>query len=141
MQPYIEFASRHWELCLAFILILTLLIGLELRVKLSGLAQLSPNDAILLTNRDQAIILDIRDNAQFAKGHILGAVNIPGHELEQKIDQLEKAKDKTIIIVHSAGQPPGKTGVILQNNGFLNVKNLTGGINAWLNANLPLVKE
>ncbi len=141
MQPYLNFALQHWELCLAFVVILGLLLGLELRVKLSGLAQLSPNDAVLLINREEAVILDIRDTAQFAKGHILGAINLPAAELEQKIRQLDKYSDKTIIIVHSTSQPPGKTGVTLQNNGFLNVKNLRGGISAWVNANLPLVKD
>lgn len=141
MQPYLEFALRHWELCLAFIVVLVLLLGLELRVKLSGLAQLTPNEAILLINRDEAIVVDIRDSAQFAKGHILGAINIPSSELATKTNQLEKYRDKTIILVHSTTQPPGKAGVTLQENGFLNVKNLTGGINAWLDANLPLVKN
>ena len=140
MQPYIEFAIKHWELCLAFVVVLGLFSGLELRAKLSGLAQLTPNAAVALTNRDEAIILDIRDHEQFAKGHILGSINIPAHDLEQKLNQLDKYRDKTIIIVHSPGQAPGKTGVVLQSNGFLNVKNLTGGINAWVDANLPLVK-
>ncbi len=141
MQPYLAFALEHWELSLAFIIVLLLLLGLELRGKLSGLGQLHPHDTVLLMNRDEAIILDIRDHAQFAKGHILNAVNIPAAELEQKIKQLEKHKDKTIIIVHSTNQPPGKPGVILRNHGFVNVKNLTGGMGAWVNANLPLVKD
>jgi len=141
MQQYLDFALHHWELCLAFILILGLLIGLELRLRLSGLAQVTPQEATLLINREDAVILDIRDQASFEKGHILNAVNIPAHDIEQRIKQLDKYRDKPIIIVHNTSQPPGKTGVILQNNGFLIVKNLTGGINAWQNANLPLVKK
>lgn len=141
MQPYLSFALAHWELCLAFVIVLILLISLELRNKLSGLPQIAPSEAVLLINRDQAIVVDIRDNAQFSKGHVLGAINIPANDLEQKIKQLGAHKNKTIILINSPGQPLGKIGAVLQNNGFSSIRNLSGGINAWLDANLPLVKS
>lgn len=141
MQTYLLFIQSHWELCLAFVVILTLLLALELRAKLSGLAQVSPQQATLQMNHKDAVILDIRDATHFANGHILGAINIPANILESKLSQLEKYKSNPIIIVHSPGQTPHKTGVILTNNGFSDVSNLTGGIAAWQQAALPLVKD
>ncbi len=141
MQTYLDFITQHWELCLAFVVILALLLALELRAKLSGLAQVSPQQATLLMNHEDAVILDIRDNKQFSAGHIIGAINIPAAELEQNLQQLEKHKAKPIIIVHSPSQPPHKTGVLLQTNSFANVSNLSGGISAWQSAGLPLVKD
>jgi rhodanese-related sulfurtransferase len=141
MQQYITFIQNHWELCLAFVVILVLYLALELRAKLSGLAQVSPQQATLLMNHEDAVILDIRDAGQFSAGHILGAINIPAAEIEKNIEQLTKYQSKPIIIVHSPTQPPHKTGVILQENGFVNVSNLSGGIAAWQTAGLPLVKS
>lgn len=140
MQQYVTFILGHWELCLAFIAILVFWLGLELRAKLSGLAQVSPQEATFQINHQDAVILDIRDANHFTDGHILGAINIPAHEVEHRVPELEKYKEKPIILVHSPSQPPHKAGTVLESYGF-KISNLSGGINAWQNAGLPLVKS
>lgn len=141
MQQIIDFSFHHWELILAFFVILFLLIGLELKNRITGFPQLSPQDAIFLINRNDAVIVDIREQTSFTNGHISGSLNIPLSELNEKQKQLEKYKDRPIIIVYATGQAFTKALQQLQNNGFLKLNSLDSGISSWQNAGLPLTKE
>lgn len=141
MQQFIDFSLRHWELWLAFFIVLGILIAIELYSKLSGVRQLSHHETTLLINRQDAVVLDIRDANNYAKGHIVGAISIPYEELSAKLDKLAKYKDKPIIIVYSVGQPLPKVGSLLKQNGYTKVNAIKGGIATWQNAGLPLVKS
>lgn len=141
MQQFIEFSLHHWELWLAFLIVLILLIFFELHGRLTGLPQLSHHHATLLINRQDAIILDIRDANSFAQGHIAGAINIPYDELSVKINKLANHKERPILIIPNTAQPQTKqAGVLLKKNGYHKIHTLRGGIATWQNAGLPLVK-
>jgi rhodanese-related sulfurtransferase len=140
MQQFLDFSVRHWELWLAFFAILILLILFELRNRLTGLRGISPQATTLLINRDQGVVLDVRSNDAFVRGHIVGAINIALEDLANQLTRLQKYKDKTIVIVPNGTQAPGKIGALLQNNGFAQVQYLIGGIATWQNAGLPLIK-
>lgn len=139
MQQFLTFSLHHWELWLAFFVLLVLLILLELRNKFSGLQSVSPREATFLINREDAVVVDLRDNNAFATGHILDAINIPAPELPNKLPQLENQKAKPLILVGSNGPALNKLGTLLLSNGF-KVNHLNGGIAAWQSAGLPLVK-
>lgn len=141
MQQFIEFSSKHWELWLAFLAVLVVWMTLEIRNKMVGLHLHSPQETIQLINRHEAVVLDVRDNAQFSRGHVTGAINIPLAELDAKLSQLKKYKENPIIIVCPLGESPTKIGALLQNNGFLKISCLKGGLPAWQSAGLPLVKD
>lgn len=140
MQQLIEFGLHHWELLLAFIVVLALLIGLELRNRFTGFPQLSAHEVTRLINREDAQVVDIRDDASFARGHIIGSINIPMAEVETKLAKTKKDKAKPLIIVFSVGQTPAKIATLLQNQGFEDISILKGGIASWQSAGLPLVK-
>lgn len=141
MQQFTAFFIKHWELWLAFFVILGLLLLLELRNKISGLPQLDAQAAVLLMNHEEAVVIDVRDNVHFIKGHILGAINIPLAELEAKKQQLQKYSSKPAIIVCAVGQVPQKAARVLTELGFTRLQVLKGGMNAWQNAGLPVVKK
>lgn len=141
MQQYIEFGTRHWELLLSFLVILILLIALELRNRFTGFPQLSAQEATRLINREDAQVLDIRDEASYSKGHIIGGINIPSANLEDKLSKLKVNKAKPIILVFSMGQTPAKIATLLQKQGFEDISILKGGIASWQSAGLPLVKD
>lgn len=141
MQQLIEFSLRHWELCLAFLAILGFLLAFEVHIKMSGAAPLSPQQAIFLMNREQAIMLDIRDVDSFTKEHIAASVNIPFSELPQKINQLNANLERPIIINYSQGQPYHRIPRMLKNAGFSKIYHLKGGIMHWRNAGFPLIKK
>lgn len=141
MHQLFTFVAHHWELCLGFIIVLLLLILFEAHTRLTGMPQISPQQATLLINRQDAIVLDLRDNNSFIKGHVINAINIPATEIEPKSKQLEKYKETAIIIVLTVGQTSSKIYKQLQSKGFNKLYNLKGGIPAWQNAGLPVMKK
>lgn len=126
-----------------------LLIGLALgsglmllwpMLKRGGVAETSPNEAVLLINRANAVVLDVRDEAEFAGGHIADARNIPLSQLEARVGEIRKLKDRAIIVNCQTGLRSAKAGDILRKHEFSKVHNLQGGLNAWVQAKLPVVK-
>jgi rhodanese-related sulfurtransferase len=97
--------------------------------------------ATQLMNRDDAVVVDLRSVADYAKGHILGARNIPLAELERRAGELEKFKAKPVIVHCDHGNRSGVGVGLLRKNGFANVSNLTGGYAAWQQAGLPVEKK
>lgn len=104
-----------------------------------GGAVVSHHQATRLINRGEAVILDVRDAAEFKAGHIVDALNIPYAGLKDKVDLLGKHKSKQIIVVDKMGQHAGAAGKILRDQGF-NVVRMQGGISEWTQQNLPLIK-
>ena len=94
-----------------------------------------------LVNKEDAIVLDVRDRTEFMEGHIVDAVNIPYASLESRVDELAKHKEKPVVIACKMGQHSGAAGTLLQKNGFTNVTRLTGGYAEWRAQNLPMVKS
>ncbi|KZZ53858.1 rhodanese-like domain-containing protein, partial [Oleiphilus sp. HI0123] len=101
----------------------------------------SPQEATLLLNKDQAVIVDLRDKKDFSEGKITGALHIPFANLKERSTELEKYKDKQIILVDKMGQHSGMAGKTLQAEGFENVCRMSGGIAEWKNSNMPLVRK
>ena len=97
-------------------------------------------EATLMMNKEGAGLVDLRDDADFAKGHVLNAVNIPMAQLESRLGELSKFKDKPLIVYCDAGNRSGAALDILKKNGFDKAFNLGGGIAAWQQAGLPLEK-
>jgi rhodanese-related sulfurtransferase len=96
--------------------------------------------ATQLMNRDDALVVDLRPAAEYAKGHILGARNIPLPELERRAAELDKHKAKPLIVHCGDGNRAGGGVALLRKGGFANVVNLSGGYAAWQQAGLPVEK-
>lgn len=141
MQQFIEFSLRHWELWLAFLVILILLLTFELHAKLTGTLPLTVQEAIFKVNREDAVFLDVRDSPTFKKGHIAESINIPFSELKNRIGELDSYRERPIIINYSQGQSHHKIGRLLKNAGFAKCYHLKGGIISWQNAALPIIKS
>ncbi len=106
----------------------------------SGAANLTPNEAVLLMNRANVLILDVRDEAEFTIGHITGAKHIPLADLDSRLKEIQKYKDKPVIVNCQSGMRSAKACNTLRKLEFKQLHNLQGGLNAWTQANLPLVK-
>jgi rhodanese-related sulfurtransferase len=134
----IEFVSNHWFLFSALAVILALL-GYSYTIGEKG--NVDPLTATEMINRQDALVIDVRPSADFHKGHILNASNIPSHGFAQQMHTLEKHKDKPIIINCRSGAQSAIACKQLEKAGFSSVYNLSGGIMAWQNANLPLTRK
>jgi len=97
-------------------------------------------EATQMINRSDALVVDLRSSDDYAKGHILGARNIPLAELDKRAGELDKHKAKPLILHCDAGNRSGGAITLLRAKGFDKAHNLAGGYAAWLQAGLPVEK-
>lgn len=102
--------------------------------------EVGPMQAVQLINRRDAVLVDIREAAEYGAGHIPNAKHIPQGELQGRLKELEKFKAKPLIVACNSGTRSQGAGALLQKSGFGEVYSLQGGISAWRQANLPLEK-
>ncbi len=100
--------------------------------------------ATQLINREDALVVDVRDPAEYGAGHILGAKNVPvdriGPQGEAKGGELGKKKDRPLIVYCDTGSRASKAAGALRAQGFARVFTLSGGLGAWQQAGLPVEK-
>ncbi len=108
--------------------------------RLSGLNQVSTAEATRLMN-DDALMLDVREDKEWAEGHIPNARHIPMAQLSRRLAELDKLKDKPIVVSCRSGHRSASVCRTLKKNGFQNVHNLAGGILAWEQAGLPVTRK
>ncbi|WP_166258003.1 rhodanese-like domain-containing protein [Marinobacter salicampi] len=138
MDRLFEFVANHYILVSAFVALLAALFLLEGR---RGGAKVSPQTAVSLMNRDEAVLVDIRDRKDLKEGKIAGSIHIPMSSIKDNLSELKKHQDKQIIVVDKMGQHSATAVKQLKAEGFANVSRLSGGIADWKGSNLPLVKK
>ena len=107
----------------------------------SGGPWVNTTRAIELINREDALVLDVRDAGDYGAGHILGARNLALARLESgESGELAKRKDKPLIVYDNGGERATKATAALRKQGFGRVVNLAGGLGAWKQAGLPVEK-
>jgi rhodanese-related sulfurtransferase len=97
-------------------------------------------EATQMINRQDAPVIDVREDAEFAKGHIVGARHIPLAQLEARAKELQKYKSKPVIVCCETGNRSSAAMATLKKLGFENVYNLSGGYAGWQQAGLPVEK-
>lgn len=132
----IQFATDHYILVAIFVVLLVLLLLNEIR---RGGQSLSNGQLTALVNADKGLVVDIRTAKEYAAGHIVGAINIPQDKLATRMSELDKHKEKTLIVVDAMGQQSGTHCHELLKAGYTAAK-LSGGVSSWKADNLPLVK-
>ena len=134
-----EFVKSHWELvAVAFVSGLMLVWPLVRRG--TGGPWVNTLQATQLMNRSDAIVIDLRPAEEFAKGHVLGARNVPVADLERRAGELDKHKSKPVIVYSGDPNRAGGAAAVLRKRGFGSVHNLAGGFTAWQQAGLPVEK-
>lgn len=106
----------------------------------AGPGALTADGAVLLMNREKAVVIDICEPAEFAAGHVVGAKNIPLGQLEGKLAITVKNKALPIILVCQSGARSSRALGVAKKLGYENVQSLSGGLGAWRSANLPIEK-
>lgn len=106
-----------------------------------GRGGVSAAEATQLINRSNAVVIDLRSADDFAKGHLPSARHIEFGELEAKVGQLVKNKSNPVLLVCQTGQQSHKALRLVKDAGFAEVHALDGGVNAWQQAGMPVVKQ
>ena len=138
MATFFEFLSQQWLLAGGLAVAIVLLLQHESR---RGGPSLSPQQVINRLNSDDAVVVDLRDAKEFKAGHIVDAINIPYAKLAEKVGELERYRDKPVVLVCKLGQQAGAAGKLLRQQGFQDVSRLNGGMTEWTGSQLPLVSR
>jgi len=96
-------------------------------------------EATHLINREDALVVDVREPGEYGAGHILGAKNFPLARLGEA--DLAKRKDRPVIVYCDGTDRSSKAASLLKKQGFTRVVNLSGGLKAWQQAGLPVEKR
>ena len=137
MQQYIAFAQENWVLITLWFTALAVLVMSENRK--SG-QSVTTSEATRLMNHDDALVLDIREQKEYAEGHIPGAFNLPMSALEKRVSEIDKYKEKPVVVVCRMGSTAGAVGKTLKKSGFSNVVRMAGGMMEWNSAGLQTKK-
>jgi rhodanese-related sulfurtransferase len=138
MPQLLEFLSNHPILSMTFFVLAGMLVWTF--VGGGGSRRVEPGRATQLINHENALVIDVRSDTEYAQGHIVNAINQPLGGLAQQLSNLEKYRDRTIITACRNGQQAASASGILRKHGFEKVFSLSGGIVAWQGASLPLTK-
>lgn len=101
---------------------------------------LSPTDAVLLINREKAMVIDVCEPAEYAAGHVGGARNVPLGQLQEKLPGVARNKATPLILVCAAGSRSRSAAAIARKLGYEKAHSLAGGLKAWRDASLPVEK-
>lgn len=141
MEEFIDFASRNYLLFVALTAVITLIIITELRRATRGYKEITPAEAVLLINKENALVLDVREANEHSQGSIIDAKHTALSTLSQNVDKIAADKDKPILVVCKMGNRSSEACKLLLKNSYTNVFGLKGGINAWINEQLPVTKK
>ena len=134
MDQFIEFVTNHWLLWTAFFAVA---FALAVNLTQGGRGLLEPQQLVNLINRDGAVTIDVRSEAEYASGHIIDAVHVPLDKLDSSTSDLERFKDKPVVVYCGLGNQSPRAEKQLRAAGFEQVYRLRGGLGAWRQANLP----
>ena len=134
-----QFLHDNWMLASVALASGSMLIWSFIGSKISGIDEADTLKATRLYN-DDALVLDVREDKEFAAGHIPKAKHIPLGQLSGRLNELDKFKGKPVLVTCRSGQRSARACGMLKKAGFETVYNQAGGIIAWERANLPVTK-
>lgn len=136
VENILIFAQQQFVLVISFVVLVFLFFRHE---SAKGGEKLSCQQVVQAVNANEAVLLDVREGKEFESGHLVDAINIPHAKINDSLKQLEKHRQKRIIVIDKMGQHSGAVVKSLVAQGFEAVR-MGGGISEWQQDGLPLVK-
>jgi rhodanese-related sulfurtransferase len=140
MDRLLPFFQANPLLSLAFLGLTLAIVYTEVRRLFRGYKAINPAQLTELVNREDALVLDLRGQAEFEKGHIIGSRHLLPSQIEPEGKLLAKAKESPVVLVCAAGITASAAAEKLVKAGFKKVSVLDGGLTTWQSAGLPLAK-
>ncbi len=140
MDRLLEFAGNHLLLAGGFVVVVILIIFTEIARRFQGYSEVSAATAVQLINRHDARVIDVSAIADFNKGHIADARNIPASQIEASMKEISKHADKPLLVVCKNGQAAPAAANRLVKLGCKHISVLKGGMAQWQADNYPVTR-
>jgi rhodanese-related sulfurtransferase len=138
MTQLAEFFHNHLILFAGLGGLLVLFIANEIHGQVAGGKRLAPPEAVRMINDRDIVVVDLRPAADFKKGHLMNALNLPVGKLVERAGELPKDKSKPLLLYCALGGVAAEAAAKLRKLGYAEVYPLRGGLNGWLASNLPV---
>jgi len=139
-EELLAFAGRNPMLSAALVGLTVAIIVTEIRRLFRGYKALKPAELTQLINAGDAVLVDLSASGDFEKGHIAGSRNAQASSFGPEHKLVAAAKQRPVVLVCRSGNASETAAKALKKAGFEQVFVLEGGIPAWQQADLPLVK-
>jgi rhodanese-related sulfurtransferase len=133
----VRFLLDNWYLILTALVSGALLLWPAIRGGAAGGGGVSTAEAVRLINREKGVLIDVREPAEFAAGHAVGARNVPLSQIESAT-ALPSNKALPLLVLCATGARAGRAVALLKKRGYENCQVVAGGLAAWREANLPI---
>ncbi|MBU2738655.1 rhodanese-like domain-containing protein [Acidithiobacillus concretivorus] len=136
----LTFVQAQWPLLLAAVALIIMIFKGPLTRKAAGISEVDAKTAVQLINHEEAVVIDVREQNEWAQGHLPGARHIPLGDLPKYMKDLEKHRGHHVICQCASGMRSARAAASLKKAGFDKIYSLKGGIGAWRGAGLPVEK-
>jgi rhodanese-related sulfurtransferase len=141
MQQLMEFSANHPLLVGGFVAVLITLVVSEIMRRMQGFKTLTPGESVAFMNQDGARVIDVSPAAEFSKGHIIGAENVPMSRIKQPDPALKQLLDAPLLVACRSGQTATAAASLLKRHGAGEVAVLKGGMLQWNSDNFPVTRQ
>ena len=141
MQQLMEFSANHLILVGGFVAVLMTLVVSEVMHRMQGFNTLTPGEAVAFMNREGARVIDVSPPAEFNKGHIIGAENVPMSRIKEPDPSLKALLDAPLLVTCKSGQTATAAAQSLKRHGAGDVAVLKGGMLQWKSDNFPVTSQ
>ncbi len=139
-MSFMQYLQSNIWLVLIAVLSGTMLFWSIIGNRLRGVKEVDCAGALQMVNHKDACVLDVREPEEFKTGHVLNAKLISLGKLRDRLGELERYREKPIVVVCRSGNRSATACALLGRAGFAQVYNLAGGMMAWQKAGLPVEK-
>jgi rhodanese-related sulfurtransferase len=94
-----------------------------------------------LDSGEKVVLVDTREDAEWARGHIPGAIHLGRGVIERDIEKTIPDKDTSIVLYCGGGFRSALAADNLQKMGYRNVTSMDGGWRGWTDAGFPIIKD
>ncbi|MGC9457569.1 MAG: rhodanese-like domain-containing protein [Halothiobacillaceae bacterium] len=141
MMEFIDFLARHWLLTAAAVVLVVMLIATEVLKKMRKFKDVTVAQAARMVGDENTLVLDCREPDEHRAGHLRDSVLIPVGSLKDRVQEIEKYREKPVLVYCRSGNRSVTASNILVSAGFTDVSNMLGGILAWENENYPVKRK
>ena len=135
-----SFIVTNWQLVLVIVLSGGMLLWPLVSGRFSKAKEVGTLQVTQLINRQNAVLLDVREAKEYAAGHLPNSMHVPLSELPGRGSEFAKLTSRPVIAYCERGQRSRAAGPALAKLGFTDIYQLTGGFRAWKDAGLPVEK-